>query len=131
MSERVPDQPTCREVVELITDYLEARLPLEARTRLEQHLVFCDWCRVYLEQIRQTIRMAGAASEESFSPEKREELVARLSRARRSVHPAAPATAPRLPTRPTVRGGKRARRNLPGPPREQRPTGHPRASAFP
>jgi len=75
MSERVPDQPTCREVVELITDYLEARLPLEARTRLEQHLVFCDWCRVYLEQIRQTIRVAGAVSEESFSPEKREELV--------------------------------------------------------
>lgn len=75
MSSRVPDQPTCREIVELITEYLEARLPLEARTRLEQHLVFCDWCRVYLQQIRQTIRVAGAVSEESFSPEKREELV--------------------------------------------------------
>ncbi len=75
MSSRVPDQPTCREIVELITDYLEGRLPLEARTRLEQHLVFCDWCRVYLEQIRQTIRVAGAVTEESLSPEKREELV--------------------------------------------------------
>jgi len=75
MSSRVPDQPTCREVIELITEYLEARLPLEARTRLEQHLVFCDWCRVYLEQIRQTIRVAGAVTEESLSPEKREELV--------------------------------------------------------
>jgi anti-sigma factor RsiW len=75
MSSRVPDQPTCREIVELITDYLEARLPLQARTRLEQHLVFCDWCRVYLEQIRQTIRVAGAVTEESLSPEKREDLV--------------------------------------------------------
>ena len=75
MSSRVPDQPTCREIVELITDYLEGRLPLEARTRLEQHLVFCDWCRVYLEQIRQTIRVAGAVTEESLSPEKRDELV--------------------------------------------------------
>ena len=75
MSSRVPDQPTCREIVELITDYLEARLPLEARTRLEQHLVFCDWCRVYLEQIRQTIRVAGAVTEESLSPEKRDELI--------------------------------------------------------
>ncbi|HYS08953.1 MAG TPA: zf-HC2 domain-containing protein [Myxococcales bacterium] len=75
MSSRVPDQPTCREIVELITDYLEGRLPLEARTRLEQHLVFCDWCRVYLEQIHQTIRVAGAVTEESLSPEKREELV--------------------------------------------------------
>jgi NAD(P)-dependent dehydrogenase (short-subunit alcohol dehydrogenase family) len=61
MSERVPDQPTCREVVELITDYLEARLPLEARTRLEQHLVFCDWCRVYLEQIGEPEDVGRAA----------------------------------------------------------------------
>ena len=76
MSERVPDQPTCREVVELITDYLEARLPLEARTRLEQHLVFCDWCRVYLEQIRQTIRMAGAAVGQSCATPSRRRCAA-------------------------------------------------------
>jgi anti-sigma factor RsiW len=75
MSSRVPDQPTCREIVELITDYLEGRLSLDARTRLEQHLVYCDWCRVYLEQIRQTIRAAGSISEESLSPQTREELV--------------------------------------------------------
>jgi len=75
MSSRVPDQPTCREIVELVTDYLEGRLPIEARTRLEQHLVYCDWCRVYLEQIRQTIRVAGSVSEESFSSQTREELV--------------------------------------------------------
>src|SRR5437016_10747932 len=45
---------------------------LDARTRLEQHLVYCDWCRVYLEQIRQTIRVAGSVSEESFSPRSEE-----------------------------------------------------------
>ena len=75
MSSRVPDQPTCREIVELVTDYLEGRLSLDARTRLEQHLVYCDWCRVYLEQIRQTIRVAGSVSEESFSPQRQEELL--------------------------------------------------------
>ena len=75
MSSRVPDQPTCREIVEVVTDYLEGRLPLEARTRFEQHLVYCDWCRVYLEQIRQTIRVAGSVSEESFGSQTREDLV--------------------------------------------------------
>ncbi len=75
MSMRVPDQPTCREIVELVTDYLEGRLPVGERTLFEQHLVYCDWCRVYLEQMRQTIEMAGKVSEESLSPRTREELV--------------------------------------------------------
>ena len=75
MSMRVPDQPTCREIVELVTDYLEGRLPLAERTPFEQHLVYCDWCRVYLEQIRQTIKVAGKVSEESLSPEAREDLL--------------------------------------------------------
>ncbi len=74
MSMRVPDQPTCREIVELVTDYLEGRLPVGERTLFEQHLVYCDWCRVYLEQMRQTIEMAGKVSEESLSPRTREEL---------------------------------------------------------
>jgi anti-sigma factor RsiW len=75
VSSRVPDQPTCRQIVELVTEYLEGRLPVGERTLFEQHLVYCDWCRVYLEQFRQTIRMAGKIEEESLSPETREELV--------------------------------------------------------
>jgi len=75
MSMRVPDQPTCREIVELVTDYLEGRLAVGQRTLFEQHLVYCDWCRVYLEQMRQTIQIAGKVSEESLSPRTREELV--------------------------------------------------------
>ena len=38
MSRRVPDQPTCKQIVELVTDYLEGRLPLGERTLFEQHL---------------------------------------------------------------------------------------------
>jgi len=75
VSSRVPDQPTCRQIVELVTEYLEGRLPVDQRTLFEQHLVYCDWCRVYLEQFRQTIRMAGKVEEESLSSETKEELV--------------------------------------------------------
>ena len=69
------EELSCQELVELVTDYLEGRLPVGERTLFEQHLVYCDWCRVYLEQMRQTIRMAGNVNEESLSPRTREELV--------------------------------------------------------
>jgi anti-sigma factor RsiW len=75
MTARVPTELTCREIVELVTDYLEGRMPLAERTRFEQHLVYCGGCRTYLEQIRQTIAAAGAAREEDLEPRAREDLL--------------------------------------------------------
>lgn len=42
----------CKEVVELISDYLEDALPLEERTTLEHHLVYCAGCATYARQLR-------------------------------------------------------------------------------
>jgi anti-sigma factor RsiW len=50
---------TCREVVELVTEYLEGGLPDEERWRFEAHLHRCEACVRYLEQIRQTVRLVG------------------------------------------------------------------------
>jgi anti-sigma factor RsiW len=50
---------TCREVVELVTDYLDDALDPKARARLDAHLRDCDGCAAYLEQLRATIRVAG------------------------------------------------------------------------
>jgi len=75
MTTRLPDEPTCRDIVEIVTDYIEGRLQLRERTRFEQHLVICGGCRTYLEQMRQTIRAAGAVREESLAPRQRDELV--------------------------------------------------------
>ena len=58
---------TCKELVDLITDYLEGALPAADRLRFEQHLDLCPPCRTYMEQIRQTIRVAGELNEESLS----------------------------------------------------------------
>jgi anti-sigma factor RsiW len=52
----LPDMP-CRELVELITDYLEDRLSPIDRARFEAHLAECEPCRTYLEQFRQMIRV--------------------------------------------------------------------------
>jgi anti-sigma factor RsiW len=71
----VPEMP-CRELVELITDYLEERLSPVERMRFEAHLAQCEACRLYLEQFRQTIRVLGRLPEQSLSAEARGALVA-------------------------------------------------------
>jgi predicted anti-sigma-YlaC factor YlaD len=50
---------TCREVVELVTDYLEGALAPRDRLDFERHLVWCSWCRDYLDHMRLTIELAG------------------------------------------------------------------------
>jgi anti-sigma factor RsiW len=66
---------TCQELVEVITDYIEGTLPDDDRARFDAHLELCDGCRIYLDQMRQTIAAVGRLSEESLDPRTREELV--------------------------------------------------------
>jgi anti-sigma factor RsiW len=70
----VPEMP-CRELVELITAYLEDQLSPVDRARFEAHLADCEACRTYLEQLRQRIRVLGRLPEESLSPDARNRLL--------------------------------------------------------
>jgi anti-sigma factor RsiW len=58
MTRRLPQELTCAQMVELVTEYLDGALPLEDRTRFEQHLVFCRACARYLRQLRETAHLA-------------------------------------------------------------------------
>jgi Putative zinc-finger len=73
---RDPGELTCRELVKLVTDYLEGALSEHDRLRFEDHLRGCEGCTTYLEQIRETIALAGQIDEESLDPAAREELLA-------------------------------------------------------
>ena len=68
--------PTCREVVELVTDYLEGQLAPGERERFEMHLAICEPCVTYLEQIRLTIGAAGALRESQIPDDQRTGLIA-------------------------------------------------------
>jgi anti-sigma factor RsiW len=57
---------TCREMVELVTDYLEGALPAPERVRFEEHLAGCEGCSHHLEQMRTTIRVTGTLDEDAF-----------------------------------------------------------------
>lgn len=59
----VPDEVVCNEFVELITDYFEDALPPRKLSQVEEHLVLCDWCRTYLDQMQATIGALGGLGE--------------------------------------------------------------------
>ncbi len=60
---------SCREIVELVTEYVEGTMDVELRVAFEAHLAGCDGCAHYLEQIEATIRLAGTIEAEALSPE--------------------------------------------------------------
>jgi hypothetical protein len=66
---------TCKELVQLVTEYLENALSPEDRLRFEQHVMICPPCRAYLAQMRGTLRIAGTLSEEDVSPDAERTLV--------------------------------------------------------
>jgi len=60
---------SCRELVELVTAYLENALSLEDRMRFETHISGCHGCTTYLEQMRLTIRLTGMLRVDDVSRE--------------------------------------------------------------
>jgi anti-sigma factor RsiW len=67
---------TCQEVVELVTDYLEAALPPDEVALLEQHLNFCEGCVWYVDQMRATVETVGRAGGPDVPDETRQRLLA-------------------------------------------------------
>ena len=47
----------CRELVEIVTDYLDGALPVPERERFERHFDACPHCALYLAQLREAITL--------------------------------------------------------------------------
>ena len=54
----------CRHVVDLLTDYFEGALPSGERVVLEQHLLMCEGCTSYVDQLRRSIDLTGRLTAE-------------------------------------------------------------------
>jgi len=67
---------TCRELVELVSDYLEGALPRRDHARFTRHLAGCDGCAEYLEQMRTTIAVTGRLREHTLDAVVRNRLLA-------------------------------------------------------
>ncbi len=49
------EQLACKQLVELVADYLDDALPPEVKAKFEEHLGGCDGCTTYLKQTQQII----------------------------------------------------------------------------
>lgn len=74
---------TCREVVELVTDYLNGALAEPERARFEAHLAGCEPCTAYLQQMRTTVELSGRLDEDSLPDDVKRELLAAFRRWKR------------------------------------------------
>ena len=75
MNDATVEALSCQELVELVTAYLEGALSPDEHRRFEGHLASCGTCRVYVEQMRATIRLAGRLTPDAIPPEGEQELL--------------------------------------------------------
>ena len=61
-------QIACRDLLELITGYLDGALPADVHAAIEAHVAGCDGCTAVLEEFRITIAMTGTLTEEQITP---------------------------------------------------------------
>jgi anti-sigma factor RsiW len=61
------DYLTCRQLVELVTDYLDGALDPRDRARFEEHVMTCPPCHAHIDQMRKTIDVLGHVPEETLS----------------------------------------------------------------
>jgi predicted anti-sigma-YlaC factor YlaD len=79
----IPGGISCRELVEVITDYLDGALGPEETQRMDEHLKLCGPCSAYVEQMRTTVRLAAVATAELDLRPDRTELLRAFTEFRR------------------------------------------------
>ncbi len=60
---------SCRELTEVVTDYLEGKMSLWRRLQFHLHVGMCRHCRLYLEQMKATVVALGHVPDEPIPPD--------------------------------------------------------------
>jgi hypothetical protein len=55
--------PKCREVVRLLSQSMEVKLPITTRFKLRAHFLICAWCRRYERQLWTLRKIASSVPE--------------------------------------------------------------------
>jgi anti-sigma factor RsiW len=66
---RDPARLECKEVVELVSDFLGDAMAPDDRARLEQHLLVCPPCTLHVAQVRSTIEYVAELREDGAPAE--------------------------------------------------------------
>jgi anti-sigma factor RsiW len=70
---------TCRDLIELLIDFVSDELPAHHRAAVQQHLLCCPPCEAYLESYRLTIQLTRRLPCAPMPPELERRLRAALS----------------------------------------------------
>jgi anti-sigma factor RsiW len=65
---------TCRQLVNMLSDYVDGELPPTLQRRLEAHLEGCTPCTAFLQTFKQTQTLAQSLHDEDMPPELRQRL---------------------------------------------------------
>jgi anti-sigma factor RsiW len=79
------DEMQCKELIELVTEYLEGTIAAAERERVEVHMGECEWCERYIEQTRQTIAALSRLDEGTGDREAWERALASFRSANRRL----------------------------------------------
>jgi anti-sigma factor RsiW len=86
MSMADPPQPgtiECRQIADLLGDYLDGTLPKRTRELLEWHIEGCPPCVAFVNTYRGTVNAAARLREAQIPPELKQRLLSVLRDARR------------------------------------------------
>jgi anti-sigma factor RsiW len=75
MTDFTIQEPTCQELAEFLTDYLEGVLTAAERASFDRHLSGCSNCTLYIEQMRLTIAVSRRIRPDEIPPGVRDELL--------------------------------------------------------
>jgi anti-sigma factor RsiW len=71
---------TCKEIITLLSDYLEGDMPSGTRETFERHMSACPPCVVFLEDLRKTRSLVGGLRCEEVPDEVQRRLRSFLDR---------------------------------------------------
>lgn len=78
------NQKTCKEIAELVSDYLHDNLEARLRRQFEAHLEICPDCVAFLKTFRKTVSVMRSVRTEDMPDHLRQNILTFLkSRARR------------------------------------------------
>lgn len=79
----IPDE--CRDVFEMLSEYLDCELPVDTCEQLEQHIADCAPCVEFVESLRKSVSVYREYRPEENPPALTAEAKDRLSKAYREM----------------------------------------------
>lgn len=75
MTRALADELACRELVEMVTAYFDGAMDVDERTRFEHHVVYCEGCRAFVDQLRAERKILAALPGAAVPEETRARLL--------------------------------------------------------